>query len=1689
MEVGEEPRYHQRGGRRLMDPAYTPDIGHLVHRSGPVQESKAAKSARARLAEVLSLTRTASRLRQVTQRKNSQLAGERGYLVGNVRQSSVSKVPERKTMPFARNANVSVLHVRSVSEPWEVKSSVYSAPNYGYDNYATNSYNRRIGRAGSLGINESSRELSPVRWHDREVDGVFLGRSGWVQVQQGAQINREPPVDSHPQQHVTRIKMADYHCSKSEPGKLQLEPQRPGYLPLPGVSGRRGRASPSSLDLTREEPITPPPPTPILSPPPAFQDIKYRSSPRRAQPFLSRSNAIELSPPPSPPTYRLSPCTSMSRKKLTPSPVNFPQTKSLEESVNRRIMFQKHDSSSSSSSSFGFRSLDSGLIQHPVVMPKLKELTDSSLGGYEDGDEESLTMSDYSTLTLINSPDIDRISPSSKSKQRIRRSPGSDVKNGSPCSSSSSNDSGPFRRTGSSQSTHRGRSPRSLMMDQQMNNGRQNSRESRENRESKESRVRRSRSLQLPERCSPCHPGPTVLLPTMTSGRPLRQSFHPRSAQSEDMAMDPDFQRETEEEARIVAEFVQGVRSRDAARSLLRHRYIEQDEKLAGHGRPQIQQPSMLLARNQKGRPLQRGVTTPSGRLQAAGCDYWLHCPHTKPPTTPQISSPLTNMRLSHSYPNQKGVSTAREYSTRSSPASLEKVNDASHRQSRGNDFNVLGQEDGEFIRRQRYRRSQDSNDVWHVSADRSLTRSPRIRSSAASTPEDRPGSAPAAQRSRYPSGRVDNTQRSLSLPKCFQTSRELPRLPTNHMSGINYNDGAEFLVHQSTTNSPVPVVGIRPLTPEISRTAPPTPVRELNPDHSIGSLTKDYKFSSAPILDIGDWDDSYTIDEDNSKGNEILNGHYDKKEDFNHESKTLSQSVIQKFRKNFTIKFTKKGGHGKDDQDTDDVENEQVNSSPTPYNHKEETSVERFRFGPLVWRSSKERKRNKNVGRSSKCNSGDSGIQVETNSIVGAIEDSSESHDTDNATEEIESPPIVRRRGVKGLSCDIKLSRPNSDVSNKFLIERMKAELDLRKHSHIRIRRTYSDFGGQKMYNWEMKHGYRKTHQSPLRNKPCRANSISNSSNGSNNSRIWKRPYHKSVTLRRSISQPIGLNDYSSPASIRKFVTGTSPRILSEDERCGGTSDDDIMSDSESSVTSATGKKKSFEQVMEDDWLILAEAVWDHVAMEPEELPFRAGDVIEVMDTSDQDWWWGANGEMLGWFPSAFVRLRVSQEDTVEDCLAAVAAGKASHTLRRKASVSLLSNDQVRSRVLTELIYTERDLVKTLRDIKEGYLNECRKRTDMFSDDQLKTIFANLEELLTFQENFLSDLEMRVNWDAPYKSCIADVFLNHCEGFKTYSDYCNAHPLAIATLQDLYKHNGYEQFFEACRLMRGLMEIPLDGYLLTPVQRICKYPLQLAELLKYTKIDHDDYKKIENALEAMRDVALLINERKRRMESLEKIAIWQAKVEGWEGEELIARSSQLIHQGEALKVTSGMWTSSIRIFLFDHQMVYCKKDMLKRSTLIYKGRICMDTCLIVNLADGKDSTTGASVRNAIKVSLPFEKSLIFCLRTAKEKSEWLEAFVQERKLVKQDLAEGIDFEPAARRLARAAASRVTISLPLKRESKAYVRSNTSGALHGTNDRLTRTHRKYSMGRKVGSWFHFGATKKLRQLGKVVYDT
>lgn len=53
------------------------------------------------------------------------------------------------------------------------------------------------------------------------------------------------------------------------------------------------------------------------------------------------------------------------------------------------------------------------------------------------------------------------------------------------------------------------------------------------------------------------------------------------------------------------------------------------------------------------------------------------------------------------------------------------------------------------------------------------------------------------------------------------------------------------------------------------------------------------------------------------------------------------------------------------------------------------------------------------------------------------------------------------------------------------------------------------------------------------------------------------------------------------------------------------------------------------------------AEALWDHVTMDDQELGFKAGDVIKVVDATSKEWWWGRIMDIEGWFPASFVRVR----------------------------------------------------------------------------------------------------------------------------------------------------------------------------------------------------------------------------------------------------------------------------------------------------------------------------------------------------------------------------------------------------------------------------------------------------------------
>ncbi|XP_023660680.2 spermatogenesis-associated protein 13 isoform X1 [Paramormyrops kingsleyae] len=432
---------------------------------------------------------------------------------------------------------------------------------------------------------------------------------------------------------------------------------------------------------------------------------------------------------------------------------------------------------------------------------------------------------------------------------------------------------------------------------------------------------------------------------------------------------------------------------------------------------------------------------------------------------------------------------------------------------------------------------------------------------------------------------------------------------------------------------------------------------------------------------------------------------------------------------------------------------------------------------------------------------------------------------------------------------------------------------------------------------------------------------------------------------------------------------------------------------------------------------VVHAEALWDHVTLEEQCLAFKAGDVVRVIDVSDTDWWWGMMADQSGWFPSSFVRVRVNQDagiGTMESMQAQENSLSSDMSLR-----SLKLRGQMRTNVVKEIMSTERIYLKHLKDICEGYVRQCRKHAAMFSPHQLVTIFSNIEDIYRFHRKFLKELEKKFNPMQPHLSEIGSCFLLQGEGFSIYSEYCNNHPRASAELHRLMSLSRYRHFFEACRLLQQMIDIPLGGFLLTPIQKICKYPLQLGELLKYTSEEHRDYDSVNDALKAMKKVACLINERKRRLESIDAIAQWQAAILHWEGDDILGRSSELIHSGEMTRMFLHGKNQQRTFFLFDHQLIFCKKDLLRRDLLHYRGRLDLDHMDLLDLANGQNAAHSTFLKHAFELRNKITgESHVLCCRKPEDKQKWLEALARERHRVQEAEEMGIEISESQRKSA-----------------------------------------------------------------------
>ncbi|XP_063277489.1 rho guanine nucleotide exchange factor 38 [Prinia subflava] len=194
------------------------------------------------------------------------------------------------------------------------------------------------------------------------------------------------------------------------------------------------------------------------------------------------------------------------------------------------------------------------------------------------------------------------------------------------------------------------------------------------------------------------------------------------------------------------------------------------------------------------------------------------------------------------------------------------------------------------------------------------------------------------------------------------------------------------------------------------------------------------------------------------------------------------------------------------------------------------------------------------------------------------------------------------------------------------------------------------------------------------------------------------------------------------------------------------------------------------------------------------------------------------------------------------------------------------------RVKIIAELIQTEKDYISDLDlCIKEVIQPLRNKQIARFDVDGL---FSNIELVHQLSAKLLSLLEEATTDVEPSMQIIGEVFLQIKGPLEdTYKIYCYHHDDAHTMLEYYEKDEELKQHLRDCvqSLKKRYEEegkpnlMDLGSLLIKPVQRLMKYPLLLQELLNSTPISHPDHEVLQDALFAMKNINVNINELKRR--------------------------------------------------------------------------------------------------------------------------------------------------------------------------------------------------------------------------------
>ena len=236
------------------------------------------------------------------------------------------------------------------------------------------------------------------------------------------------------------------------------------------------------------------------------------------------------------------------------------------------------------------------------------------------------------------------------------------------------------------------------------------------------------------------------------------------------------------------------------------------------------------------------------------------------------------------------------------------------------------------------------------------------------------------------------------------------------------------------------------------------------------------------------------------------------------------------------------------------------------------------------------------------------------------------------------------------------------------------------------------------------------------------------------------------------------------------------------------------------------------------------------------------------------------------------------------------------------------------------ELLESERKYVHDL-EILQSYASAI-SQYDIVSQDTIYHIFGNLDQLVDAQRRFLICLEQ--NAQKPLESQqLGYIFQSLEDDFSVYDLFCANYANALQYIND--ERAALSQLSQIPAAQSRYLEpsYELPTFLIKPVQRICKYPLLLEQLLKHTPEGAPGHADVVEALATIRRITDKVNETRRSQENEQVVKNLEARVEDWKGHSLRTFGSLLL--SDTFVVSKGDSEREFGVYLFEHILLCCK--------------------------------------------------------------------------------------------------------------------------------------------------------------------